>query len=330
MDEENTKRKIIEPLIEVLGWDILSPDVELEYSIQMGSGTKKVDYALKIEEAPVVFIEAKGADTDLNSTHENQLRSYMRQVGVDWGLLSNGREFEIFRRDHSSNRPNEISLAEFSLEEVEQKEQPLSALSRESLESGESRQIAEKIESVQRAVRALREDKESIAENVTRVVTDEIGEAVSQRVEHEAKDFVDNLISQLEGQAHKSAVEQTPVKPQPRTNSGYEIRVTRGGSEIERVVGDTQAESVAKLVDYLIEEQGLLDEIDIPYVPGTGRGSRALVNDEPAHTDGTDMRQFERLRQGYYLFTSLSAEDKKKYVSELPASVGLECEFINW
>jgi hypothetical protein len=33
MDEENTKRKIIEPLIELLGWDILSSDVELEYSV---------------------------------------------------------------------------------------------------------------------------------------------------------------------------------------------------------------------------------------------------------------------------------------------------------
>jgi len=62
MDEENTKRKIIEPLIELLGWDILSSDVELEYSVQMGSGTKKVDYALKREGTPVVFVEAKGCD----------------------------------------------------------------------------------------------------------------------------------------------------------------------------------------------------------------------------------------------------------------------------
>jgi len=330
MDEENTKRKIIEPLIDLLGWDILSADVELEYSVQMGSGTKKVDYALKIEDTPVVFVEAKGSDTDLTTNHEKQLRSYMRQVGVDWGLLSNGREFKIFRRDYSSDRPNEISLAEFSLDEIEDKEQPLTALSRESVESGESRQIAEKIESVQRAVRTLRKEKEGIAENVTRIVTDEIGETVSQRVEDEAKNFVDNLISSLEEQAHETAVEQPPASSASKTKSMYEIRIVRDGSEIERVTGDTQAKAIAQLVDYLIEEEGLLEQIAVPYVPGTGNGSRALVNDEPIHTNGVEMRQYEELAQGYYLFTSLSAEDKKRYVSELPEKVGLTCDFVDW
>ncbi|TKX84967.1 restriction endonuclease subunit R [Halorubrum sp. SS5] len=330
MDEENTKRKIIEPLIDLLGWEILSEDVELEYSVQMGSGTKRVDYALKIEGTPVVFIEAKGADTDFTDNHQNQLRSYMRQVGVDWGLLSNGREFEIFRRDYSSNRPNEISLAEFSLEEIEEKEQPLTALSRGSLESGESRQIAEKIESVQGAVRTLREEKEAIAENVTREVTDKTGEAVSQMVEDEAKTFVDNLIASLEEQAHKTAINRTPITPQDETESEYAVRLTRNGSEIERLTGPTQAKAMANLVNYLIEEQGLMEEIEIPYIPGTGRGTRALVNDEPIHTNGVEMRQYEQLSRGYYLFTSLSAKDKKRYIPELPEKVGLKCEFVNW
>jgi len=85
MDEQNTKRKIIEPLLELLGWNMLSSDVELEYSVQMGTGTQKVDSALKIEGTPVVFIEAKGCDTPIDG-HEGWLTSYMRQVGVDWGM----------------------------------------------------------------------------------------------------------------------------------------------------------------------------------------------------------------------------------------------------
>jgi hypothetical protein len=35
MDEQNTQRKVIEPLLELLGWEMLSPEVELEYSVQM-------------------------------------------------------------------------------------------------------------------------------------------------------------------------------------------------------------------------------------------------------------------------------------------------------
>jgi hypothetical protein len=329
MDEQNTKRKIIEPLIELLGWDILSSEVELEYSVQMGRGTKKVDYALKIEDAPVVFVEAKGCDTPIDG-HEGQLTSYMRQIGVDWGLLSNGRQFKIFRRDHESSKPNEIQLADFTVEEVVENEQPLTALSHESIKSGESQRIAEKIESVQRAIKALRENKEPLAEGVTRVVTDVVGESVSQQIEDEAKSFVDDLVAALEEQAHRTAAVDRDTRDstsESDPDGKYVIRLTREGKEVHRVAGSQQAETMAKLVDYLINEEGLVDTIEIPYVPGTGRGSRALLNDEPKHTDGSEMRQYEPVAGGYCLFTSLSAGDKKRYLSELPEKVGLGCEF---
>lgn len=328
MDEQNTKRKVIEPLIELLGWDILSTEVELEYSVQMGTGTKKVDYALKLEGTPVVFIEAKGCDTTLTDSHRDQLRSYMRQVGVDWGILTNGREFEIFRRDNSSNRPNEISLAEFSIETTLENSQPLKAVSRESIDTGESRQIAEKIESIQQAVETLQTNKEDVAEEVTRVVTNVVGEAVSQPVEDEAKNFVDDLILTLEEQAHKPSVERkTSDIPETDTEQKYGIQLLQNGTEQHRVSGETQAKAMAELVDYLIEDQDLLAEIEIPYIPGRGKGKRALINDEPAHPNGEEMRLYEELSNGYYLFTSINSKSKIRYASELTEKMGLGCEF---
>lgn len=328
MDEENTKRKIIEPLIDLLGWEILSSDVELEYSVQMGSGTKRVDYALKREGTPVVFVEAKGCDTQLEQSHENQLKSYMRQVGVDWGLLTNGREFEIFRRDVSSDRPNEISLAAFSIGEAPDNEHPIKALSRESIDSGESRQIAEKLEAVQKAVESLRKNKENLAEDVTGVVTEVAGTAVSQQVEDEAKGFVDDLIETLEEQAHRTADVRDPPESGGEPEDGeYVIRLTRNDRVVYRVSEDVQSEAMGSLVNYLIEEERLLDEIEIPYIPGTGQGSRALINDKPEHPNGSDMRGQQQVSGGFYVLTNLSSEDKKRYVSELPEKVGLECEF---
>jgi len=329
MDEENTKRKVVEPLIGLLGWDILSADVELEYSVQMGSGTKKVDYALKREGTPVVFVEAKGCDTPLDQSHENQLKSYMRQVGVDWGLLTNGRSFEIFRRDVSSNRPNEISLAAFSIEDVPDNEHPLKALSRESIDSGESRQIAETIEAVQDAVRALRENKEELAEDVTGVVSEVAGNAVSQQVEDEAKSFVDDLIATLEEQAHRTeAVRESPVEEEQPEDGKYVVRVSRNGRETHRVAEDLQSKAVGALVEYLITEEALLDAIDIPYVPGTGTGSRALLNDTPEHTNGQEMKTHQNVGSDYYLHTNLPSDLKRKYVSELAERVGVELEFV--
>lgn len=200
MDEQNTRRKLIEPLIELLGWDMLSPEVELEYSVQMGVGTKKVDYALMLEGTPVVFVEAKGVDSSISDSHRNQLKSYMRQTGVDWGLLTNGVQLELFKRKKDGDRPDEVSLGTFSLQELPDNIHLLRALSKDSIETGEAERIAENIEATQRAASHLQENKESIANQITQVVTGEIGDSVSQTVQDGAKQFVDVLASSLQQQ----------------------------------------------------------------------------------------------------------------------------------
>lgn len=200
MDEQNTRRKLIEPLLELLGWDMLSPEVELEYSVQMGVGTKKVDYALMLEGTPVVFVEAKGVDSSISDSHRSQLKSYMRQTGVDWGLLTNGVRFELLKRKKGGDRPDEVSLGTFSLQELSDNIHFLRALSKDSIETGEAERIAENIEATQRAATHLRENKESIANQITQVVTDEVGDSVSQTVQDGAKQFVDVLASSLQQQ----------------------------------------------------------------------------------------------------------------------------------
>lgn len=220
MDEQNTKRKLVEPLLEVLGWDILTSNVELEYSIQIGSSPTKVDYALQIEDAPVVLVEAKGLDTPLSSSHRDQLKSYIRQTGVDWGLLTNGEEFEVYKRKTKGSRPDEVELGSFSLEELPQNKNTIQTLSRDLIETGEAKSIAERIEAERLAARKLRDKKGEIAEQITDFVTEEVGSAVSQTVEDGAKQFVDVLAKSLEQEAEG----QLPIEPQRETNQSTTIQ----------------------------------------------------------------------------------------------------------
>jgi predicted type IV restriction endonuclease len=197
MDEQNTRRKLVEPFIELLGWDIVSPEVELEYSVQMGSGTKKVDYALLLEETPVVFVEAKGCDSSISESNRRQLRSYMRQTGIDWGLLTNGTTFELFKRRTSSSQPDETSLGAFSLEELVEYRNVLRAISRKSIKSGEAQNIAEHIEAAQQAAETLKNRKDGLAADITQLLIKEVGETVSQTVEVETKQYLDSLVAAL-------------------------------------------------------------------------------------------------------------------------------------
>ncbi len=57
MKEYPTRTIFVDPLLEVLGWDVRDPDeIELEYPTLDG---KSVDYAAKINKKPVLFIESK-------------------------------------------------------------------------------------------------------------------------------------------------------------------------------------------------------------------------------------------------------------------------------
>lgn len=117
--EEGTKIHIITPLLEALNWDIGSmPEsnnrVEPEYKVQDGSSKKRVDYAFMIDGRPEVYVEAKNVNSPLREKNRNQLFSYMRNDGVRFGLLTNGREMQLFINDLKSEEPRQYLVGEFS------------------------------------------------------------------------------------------------------------------------------------------------------------------------------------------------------------------------
>lgn len=238
MDEQNTRRKLVEPFIELLGWDIVSPDVELEYSVQMGSGTKKVDYALLLEETPVVFVEAKGCDSSVSESNRRQLKSYMRQTGVDWGLLTNGTRSELFKRRTGGPRPDETSLGAFSLDELVEYHNVLRAISRESIESGEAQNIAEHIEAAHQAAETLQDNKEKLAEEITQLLFKEVGESVSQTIEGETKQYLDSLVAALR-ERRKVEVSDSSSSSSTTSNPSQQQFEGKYGPLYERLVNSS-------------------------------------------------------------------------------------------
>lgn len=328
MDEQNTKAKLIRPLIELLGWDVYSSEVELEYSMQIGRGNTRADYALILEGTPVVFIEAKGCDSTLTDSDRKQLASYMRQTGVDWGLLTNGSTFEILKRRTDSNLPEEILLGTFSLTELTENRELLELLSKELVESGEANSIAERMETTRNAIQTLRSEKEHIAERVTRVITDEIGNIPAQEIQTVSKEYIDELVDTLEsandvqeehGHDSRERYDETEGGVQ------YVITLNDNGEVVESFNESNQSAAMAAAVDHLISEQGLLSEIEsLPYVPGE---KNALLNTEPRHPSGSEMRTYRPVSDGYYIFTSLNREAKQRYIVQFAESCGLTAEF---
>lgn len=140
INEADTKALFIEPMLGALGWDVHDLDaVNREYRVYDGT---KLDYALKTDNKPRLFVEAKPLLKSLDDKQFiAQTVNYANNEGVVWCVLTNGLQYCVYK----SNEPVEMErklLFEVDLQDarnearVEEIVKLLSYLGRESIESG--------------------------------------------------------------------------------------------------------------------------------------------------------------------------------------------------
>ncbi|OAM38135.1 MULTISPECIES: type I restriction endonuclease [Eikenella] len=97
--EETTKQALILPLLDILGFSAFDPSkVRAEYQADFAGikSGERVDYALFCQNTPVMFIEAKSFNEDLDN-HCPQLSRYFNATpDVAICAITNGREWRFF------------------------------------------------------------------------------------------------------------------------------------------------------------------------------------------------------------------------------------------
>lgn len=199
-NEANTKKKLIEPLLDILGWELLGNEVRLEYPIQVGTSSVHADYALIIEGKPVVLVEAKAFDVDLSNEQSSQIISYGRVEDVRWVVLTNGRLLKIL--DARAGRTEKDCLVtEVDLREADLHTDDLSLISRESVLSGEIEEAARRLAAVKKAMQSLKQKKQEIADEFKKVLVRIAGSDVENRAESISRQLTDQAIQLFEKQA---------------------------------------------------------------------------------------------------------------------------------
>jgi len=140
------REKIITPFISTLGWDVMGKEVAIEY----GSGTNDyVDYQLLVDNEPAVCIEAKrlskkikrskGQLDHLGSPEETppvrQLKGYMRTTGSEYGIVTNGEYYSIYKSVDTDSEPNERIVMGADLQELSNNLGVLSLVSRDNFQT---------------------------------------------------------------------------------------------------------------------------------------------------------------------------------------------------
>lgn len=96
VNEENTKRVLITPLLEALGWDVLDLD-EVQNEYRTKPQDNPVDYAMFLRRSPCLFFEAKSLGQSLADRRwVGQNIGYASVAGVHWCVLTNGDEYRLY------------------------------------------------------------------------------------------------------------------------------------------------------------------------------------------------------------------------------------------
>jgi len=170
MSEANTISTLIEPLLEILGWNVRDLDeVQREYPIPGGKGTEHVDIALKIRDRPKLFIEAKPAGMDLEDPLAKQPINYAIMGNVDWCVLTNGRELRVYNARWRVEGIEQKLLFKLAIDEYGEKRDKLWLLSKESIISGKLQEEMEREYARRKVSEWLRQNEDTILKGIVRL-----------------------------------------------------------------------------------------------------------------------------------------------------------------
>jgi len=124
LTEEGTKNALVMPFIRILGYDPSNLD-EVNPELIADVGTKKgekVDYAILKDGKPVILIECKMVNTDLNKEHASQLFRYFTVTNTPArvGILTNGIIYQFFTDLDERNKMDKKPFLEINLLDIKE------------------------------------------------------------------------------------------------------------------------------------------------------------------------------------------------------------------
>ena len=240
MQEATTKAAVLRDFLDLLNWEIPA-DTQLEYSVKAFNRTYKVDYALVLEGTPVAFLEAKGVDTPLTQKHRKQLRAYLKNEDVNWGILTNGEEYEFYRREVVDSKVQVNNLISAQLTDLPTNMTFLKAFTKDAIQSGESEKFANQIRELEGALNILDSEKGEIAEQITSLLTERVSETIKPHAESQAKQAIDRLRNDI---TQEISMEQ-PDQPEPDDTPSSAGGGTVSGPDRNAVVGKITRQDIS-------------------------------------------------------------------------------------
>ena len=119
LTEEATKTSLIMPFFRILGYDVFNPNEFMpEFVADVGlKKGEKVDYAIKLDNEPVILVECKSINEKLEK-HDSQLYRYFGTTTAKFAILTNGIVYRFYTDIDEVNKMDEAPFLEINLLEL--------------------------------------------------------------------------------------------------------------------------------------------------------------------------------------------------------------------
>ena len=114
-NEAETRRRLERVFENLLGYDSLK-HLSREHAVKASGLTEHLDFAIRLDgtpdATPIMVVEVKAVGVDLRQKHIKQAISYAINLGCNWILLTNGREWRIYHMEFRHNESPDARLLE--------------------------------------------------------------------------------------------------------------------------------------------------------------------------------------------------------------------------
>jgi predicted type IV restriction endonuclease len=327
-NEQNVRSAIIDPILKSIGWDTGNLElVDANESNDLGFP----DYTLKKRTEPVLIIEAKRMGVEIGRSEDlGQIGKYCMEKGVDFGVVTNGSKWILFKAFEKRTKLTDSILwkVDFEHDDPEIIISMLESISRTSKENikDSSKKLQKKIKNQQ----SLVEDRHKLMEDTWKKTISDHDQIIkffsldfkthankSDLTKYKIGDpqiseFVKDKISHY----FRETGETYPqIKRKSEKGSVNNINLTYLIIKGEKIKEITKANQILiETANWLIRE-GKLQRSNCQI--SVTKGIRYLINSEPVHKNKTQFLNEHTLSNGLFIETNSDRQNTLEYAKRL-------------
>lgn len=226
-NETAVRSQIVEPILRGLGWNTEKPE-EVQPNVSTEEGVP--DYSLLKSNRKVLFVEAKNLSVDIGRKEViGQLARYCFGEGMDYGVLTNGASWILFRAFEKDTKTEDRVVWKTNIvsDKLAETIRRLSTISKESIENID--ELIKKLPILDEIWQSLLAEPGKMIEGLIPVFERQINERYSdyEFESHEIEDFLKGRVEELITTPKKDGNDNSDGKKNDGDNSGR-----RGGKKV--------------------------------------------------------------------------------------------------